>query len=222
MGHWESCSLLRVIYEACPLEVNFAPIEQWEPVVNELVEQHIQSHQQIVAKLAALAPVVARLGEVCANALARGNRIFLCGNGGSASDAQHIAAELVGRFVADRKALPAIALNTDTSALTAIANDYGYEQIFSRQLEGLASHGDVLVAISTSGNSPNVLRAAQSAAELGLEVVGLLGGTGGSLLDHCGDAVVVPSTTTARIQECHILIGHMICDIVETQLDLKS
>jgi D-sedoheptulose 7-phosphate isomerase len=145
----------------------------------------------------------------------------LCGNGGSAADAQHIAAELVGRFVADRRALPAIALTTDTSALTAIANDYGYDAVFSRQLEGLAQPGDVLIAISTSGNSANVLAAANTGKAMGVQVLGLLGGSGGKLLNACDDSLVVPSKTTARIQECHILIGHMLCDLVETALELK-
>jgi D-sedoheptulose 7-phosphate isomerase len=189
--------------------------------MHQQVEQHIQSHQRVIAKLAALAPQIAGLGASCAAALEAGHRIFLCGNGGSAADAQHIAAELVGRFVADRRSLPAIALTTDTSALTAIANDYGYEHIFSRQLEGLASAGDVLVAISTSGNSANVVRAVESAKAAGMTVLGLLGGNGGALREQCDQSVVVPSSITARIQECHILIGHVMCDMVEEQLQLK-
>lgn len=189
--------------------------------VQQLVEQHIQDHQRVVAKLAALAPGVAAWGQRVATALAEGGRVFLCGNGGSAADAQHIAAELVGRFVADRRALPAIALTTDTSALTAIANDYGYDAVFSRQLEGLAQPGDVLIAISTSGNSANVLAAANTGKAMGVQVLGLLGGSGGKLLKACDDSLVVPSKTTARIQECHILIGHMLCDLVETALELK-
>ncbi|MEE4203693.1 MAG: SIS domain-containing protein [Halieaceae bacterium] len=189
--------------------------------MRELVEQHIQDHQRVVAKLAALAPGIASWGQRVATALAAGRRVFLCGNGGSAADAQHIAAELVGRFVGDRRSLPAIALTTDTSALTAIANDYGYEAVFSRQLEGLAQPGDVLIAISTSGNSGNVLAAARTGRSMGVEVLGLLGGSGGELLEACDDSLVVPSTTTARIQECHIMIGHMLCDVVETALELK-
>ncbi len=189
--------------------------------MHELVEQHIQAHQRVVAKLAALAPQVAGLGAVCVAALKADKRLFLCGNGGSAGDAQHIAAELVGRFVADRRSLPAIALTTDTSALTAIANDYGYEAVFSRQLEGLAAEGDVLIAISTSGNSANVLKAAEVARARGVTVIGLLGGSGGALAAACDHAVVIPSDVTARIQECHILVGHMICDLIEAGLELK-
>lgn len=190
--------------------------------MHELVEQHIQDHQRVVAKLAALAPQVARLGDICARALAAGQRILLCGNGGSAADAQHIAAELVGRFVADRRALPAIALTTDTSALTAIANDYGYAAVFARQIEALGEPGDVLIAISTSGNSANVVSAVNTAKARGLTVMGLLGGNGGQLRDLCDHSLVVPSATTARIQECHIMVGHMLCDLVETALKLKS
>ncbi len=143
-----------------------------------------------------------RAAELCINALAGGRKILLCGNGGSASDAQHIAAELVGRFVADRRALPAIALTTDTSALTAIANDYGYDAVFRRQLEALAQPGDVLIAISTSGNSNNVNLAAEQARAMGLAVIALAGKGGGDLAELADCALVVPSATTARIQEC--------------------
>lgn len=185
-----------------------------------LVEKHIQEHQRVVAKLAALAPDIAQLASACAQALTDGGRIMLCGNGGSAADAQHIAAELVGRFVGDRRALPAIALTTDTSALTAIGNDYGYDAVFSRQVEALACRGDVLIVISTSGNSANVIQAAQVAAARGVHVFGLLGGDGGKLLALCDRALVVPSVTTARIQECHIMLGHLLCAGIESALGI--
>ena len=126
--------------------------------MRELVKSTLEEHRQVVVKMAALEGEIASAGELCANALLQGQRIYLCGNGGSAADAQHIAAELIGRFVNDRRALPAIALTTDTSALTAIGNDYGYDEVFSRQVEGLCREGDILIAISTSGNSDNVLK----------------------------------------------------------------
>ena len=161
-----------------------------------------------------------RSARLLSEALAGGQRILLCGNGGSAADAQHIAAELVGRFVRERDALPAIALTTDTSALTAIGNDYGFDQVFARQLAALCVPGDVLVAISTSGNSPNVLAAVEAAHARGVRVVGLLGRDGGRLASRCDVSVVVPSTVTASIQECHIFIGHLWCawldDVIDT------
>jgi D-sedoheptulose 7-phosphate isomerase len=148
-----------------------------------------------------------------------GHRIFLCGNGGSAADAQHIAAEMVCRFETQRRALPAIALTTDTSALTAIGNDLGYDQVFARQVEALARPGDVLIGLSTSGNSRNVIAAVQQAKEMGVATLGLLGGVGdrrgGELLNLVDYALLVPSDTTARIQECHILVGHIWCAMVD-------
>ncbi len=147
-----------------------------------------------------------------------GHKLLLLGNGGSAADAQHIAAEFVGRFVKERIPLPAIALTTDTSALTAIGNDYGYEQVFSRQVRALGQAGDVLIAISTSGRSPSVLEAVKAAHDLGMIVIGLTGGTGGALAETADVALVVPSRNTARIQECHLAIEHIFCEIVEAVL----
>lgn len=154
-------------------------------------------------------------GQAICKALSAGRKILLCGNGGSAADAQHIAAELVGRYEQHRRAYPAIALTTDTSALTAVSNDYGYEELFARQIRALASAGDVLVAISTSGQSPNVLRAAQSARELGCTTIALTGVGGEPLRSVCDLAVVVPSKRTSRIQEAHITIGHLWCEMVD-------
>jgi D-sedoheptulose 7-phosphate isomerase len=153
--------------------------------------------------------------ELMRDAVLAGKKVLLCGNGGSAADAQHIAAELVGRFVIERKPLPAIALTTDTSALTAIGNDYGYEHVFSRQVEALGNPGDVLVAITTSGTSKNVVAAVTVARELGMKVIGLTGAKGAAFVASCDAGVAVPSTNTARIQENHILIGHAICALVE-------
>ena len=146
--------------------------------------------------------------------------IYVCGNGGSAADAQHMAAELVGRFVNDRPALAAIALTTDTSALTAIANDYGYDDVFSRQVAGLANAGDVLIAISTSGSSPSVVAACEQARALGCEVIGLTGRDGGALKGCCDTAVVAPADDTAHIQECHIVVVHLLSALIEQGLEL--
>jgi D-sedoheptulose 7-phosphate isomerase len=157
-------------------------------------------------------------GSLICEALRAGNRILLCGNGGSAADAQHIAAELVGRFEQQRQAFPAISLTTDTSALTAISNDYGYEDIFARQVEALASAGDVLIAISTSGKSPNVLRAAEKAKAIGCKTIALTGCAGEPLASHCDLALVVPSERTSRVQEAHITIGHLWCEMVDANL----
>lgn len=153
--------------------------------------------------------------EDMAERLRRGCKILVCGNGGSAADAQHFAAELSGRYVKERRALAGIALTTDTSALTAIGNDYGFDQVFSRQVEALGRPGDLLVGISTSGNSPNVLRAVESAQSLGMKTLGLLGRDGGKLKAACDDCLVVPSPVTARIQETHLMIYHFWCELLD-------
>jgi D-sedoheptulose 7-phosphate isomerase len=157
-------------------------------------------------------------GEVICEALSRGNKILLCGNGGSAADAQHIAAELVGRYENVRKAFPAIALTTDTSALTALSNDFGFDEVFARQVQGLASEGDVLIAISTSGKSPNVLKGAEAARQMGCRTIALTGAAAEPLASACDVAVVVPSQRTSRVQEAHITIGHLWCEIVDTRM----
>lgn len=190
--------------------------------MSNIIARHLADHTQTVARLTELTPVIAQAAELCVAALAQGKRLYLCGNGGSASDAQHIAAELVGRFVGERRALPAVALNTDTSALTAIANDYGYHHVFRRQVEGLVRAGDVLIGISTSGRSENVRLALEAAHAQGARTVGLVGKDGGDIAPGVDVAVVVPSDTTARIQECHILIGHIWCDLIEQGLALHS
>ena len=144
-----------------------------------------------------------------------GAKVLWAGNGGSAADAQHMAAELVGRFVTERRGLPSIALTTDTSAMTAISNDYGFSEVFVRQIEALGNSGDVFVGISTSGSSPNIERALTVARERGLKTIGLTGRSGGSMPSLCDVCIVVPSQVTARIQECHILIGHILCQRVD-------
>ncbi|MEA3315123.1 MAG: D-sedoheptulose 7-phosphate isomerase [Campylobacterota bacterium] len=147
--------------------------------------------------------------------LKKGNKILLCGNGGSAADAQHIAAELTGRYKSERKGLPAIAITTDTSALTAIGNDYGYDRVFDRQIESLANEGDLVIGISTSGNSKNILNALSLAKELNCKCLGFSGKSGGDMNSLCDINLVVPSDNTPRIQEIHILIGHIICQLID-------
>jgi len=150
--------------------------------------------------------------------LKRGNKVLLCGNGGSAADAQHIAAELTGRYKIERRGFPGIALTTDTSALTAIANDYGYDRVFDRQVEALANEGDLLIGISTSGNSANIISALTLAKELGCSTIGFSGRNGGKMNEVCDVNLVVPSDDTPRIQEMHILFGHTICQIIDDEL----
>lgn len=157
---------------------------------------------------------ILKVAEICVRALQAGSKLLFAGNGGSAGDSQHLAAEIVGRYKFDRPGLPAIALTTDTSALTAIGNDYGYEAVFERQLQALGRAGDVFFGISTSGNSKNVLRALGRAREMKLVTVGLAG-SGGAIQALCDHCLAVPSTDTARIQECHIMIGQIICGYIE-------
>ena len=147
--------------------------------------------------------------------LRNGGKVLFFGNGGSAADAQHLAAELVGRFVRERAGLPAIALTTDSSILTAVGNDYGFEQVFARQIQALGRAGDVAVALSTSGNSANVLEGVKEARKRKLKTIGLTGKDGGALAQRADVAVTIPSTSTARIQECHIAIGHLFCELVD-------
>ena len=185
-----------------------------------LLHSGLDEHMDVFRRLPALTASIEQAAGLVAAALSQGGKLMLCGNGGSASDSQHIAAELTGRFLKDRRPLAAIALSTDTSALTSIANDYSFDEVFSRQVMGLGRKGDCLLAISTSGNSRNVLRAAEAARTAGVRVIGLLGRDGGALRALCDVAIVVPSSTTARIQEAHIFIGHTLCALVEEALGL--
>ncbi|MCK9338135.1 MAG: D-sedoheptulose 7-phosphate isomerase [Arcobacteraceae bacterium] len=178
-------------------------------------ELHIKSVTECLPKLEA---DVSKAAYLIVEALKKGNKVLLCGNGGSAADAQHIAAELTGRYKTERRGLPGIALTTDTSALTAIGNDYGYDRIFDRQVEALARSGDVLIGISTSGNSKNVINALNVAREMGCVTIGLSGRDGGAMNDVCDINIVVPSFDTPRIQEMHILIGHTICHCIDDNL----
>lgn len=184
------------------------------------LQSGLQEHLDVFRRLAGLAEAVEKAADLLASSLTAGHKIMLCGNGGSAADSQHLAAELVGRFVKDRRPLAALALSTDSSALTCIGNDYGFDDVFHRQVVGLGRAGDCLVAISTSGNSRNVMKAAEAARAIDIRTIGLLGRDGGALAHLCDVPIVVPSTTTARIQEAHIFIGHMLCTLVEQRLSL--
>jgi D-sedoheptulose 7-phosphate isomerase len=174
------------------------------------------AHVAMFSALEAAFPLVSEVGIAMQKCIANGGKILLCGNGGSAADSQHIAAEIVGRFKKERKGMPAIALTTDTSILTSVGNDYGYDYIFARQVEALCRPEDLVIGITTSGNSANVVRAMEAAKEIGATTVGLTGGTGGKLLNLCDFNLVVPSSVTARIQEAHIFIGHCLCEILES------
>lgn len=171
---------------------------------------------------AALLEEVQRVGALCVEALQRGNKIMFCGNGGSAADSQHLAAELVSKLNFDRPGLAAIALTVDTSALTAIGNDYGFERAFARQVEAIGQEGDILVAISTSGNSANILAALESAKAKGITTVGKTGRKGGKMKDKCDICLCMPSDRTPKVQECHILLGHIYCALIENALFGKS
>ena len=175
----------------------------------------LNEHIEVAKKIEKLLPEIVNAAEICLMSLKDGGKILICGNGGSAADAQHIAAELSGRFKKERKALAGIALTTDTSALTAIGNDYGFEYIFSRQVEAIGKKGDVLIAISTSGNSQNVINAIKSAKKIGCKIITLTGKDGGKMKDMGDINIIIPSNNTPRIQEMHIMIGHMICAIID-------
>lgn len=176
--------------------------------------------KQLLLRDPAVISSIAQVSAMCLNALKGGNKLLFFGNGGSAADAQHIAADFVGRYALDRPALPALALSVNSSCLTAISNDYGFDQVFSRQLEALARQGDVAIGLSTSGNSTNVLRGISTAKKMGLHTIALTGSPGGKLkhatdLDVC---ICAPSSETPRIQECHILMGHIVSELVEQEL----
>jgi D-sedoheptulose 7-phosphate isomerase len=188
--------------------------------MSAIYQQNLDEHRALFAGLESLAEPVAQAAELMVGALSAGRKLMLCGNGGSAADSQHLAAEFTGRFINDRKPLAAMALSTDTSALTCIANDYCFDEVFYRQVMGLGIAGDCLLALSTSGNSKNVVRAVQAARDLKMHTVGLLGRDGGQLAALCEVAIIVPSATTARIQEAHIMIGHTLCGMVEESLQL--
>ena len=183
--------------------------------VNYLKGEHA-AHMAMFNALDPLFPLISDVGIAMQNCIKNGGKILLMGNGGSAADSQHIAAEIVGRFKKERKGMPAIALTTDTSILTSVGNDYGYDYIFARQIEALCRPEDLVIGITTSGNSANVVRAIEAANEIGATTVGLTGGTGGKLLNMCKFNLIMPSSVTARIQEAHIFVGHSLCEILES------
>jgi D-sedoheptulose 7-phosphate isomerase len=179
------------------------------------IESSIETHTRLMS---ACLPDLTVAAEALVAAFRTGHKALFFGNGGSAADAQHLAAEFVGRYMRERAPLPALALNANTSAVTAIANDHGYEQVFARQLEAFGSPGDVAFAISTSGNSPSIVEAVRCARRLRLFTIGLTGASGGLLRDLVDVLIAIPSEATPRIQECHILLGHALCDAVEQAL----
>src|SRR5215217_1460279 len=184
----------------------------------DLVRARVEAAIDVYSRLAESADEVAAAASSVVDAYRGGGKLIVFGNGGSAADAQHIAAEFVGRFQLERDPLPALSLSVNTSALTAIANDYGYEDVFARQLRGLGSAGDVALGISTSGRSPNVNGALSAGRAMGMTTIGLTGGDGGSMADVCDHLIVVPADETPRIQEGHILVAHVLCEIVESAL----
>jgi D-sedoheptulose 7-phosphate isomerase len=180
-----------------------------------IIQAAISAHQSVIAQLGTLAPQIESLSQKMLQCLQSGGKIVWMGNGGSAADSQHLAAEIVVRYQSERRGLASIALTTDTSIITAAGNDLGFEHIFARQVEALCSDKDVVIGLSTSGNSPNVLRAIEAGRELGAYTVGLTAAGGGKLADICDLLLAVPTPVTARAQEAHILIGHILCELID-------
>ena len=183
--------------------------------LNELKE-----HSQVIAQLSTLSDTVLAVAKIISESMDQGGKLLICGNGGSAADSQHIAAEFIGRFREDRKPLPSISLTTDSSVLTCISNDYSFSDVFSRQVQAIGNSGDVLLAISTSGNSNNIIEAVKIAKAKNILTIGLLGNDGGDLRLLVDHEILVSSNNTARIQEAHIFIGHMLCALVEASVNL--
>ncbi len=185
--------------------------------IKSIIQASIDTKQQILQN-EELISTIEKVAEAVTNAFKKGNRVYFCGNGGSAADAQHLAAEFSGRFYTDRKALPAEALHCNTSYLTAVANDYGYDVVYSRMIDGIGEKGDVLIGLSTSGNSANITKAFEVAKEKGIVTIAFTGITGGQMKSFTDYLINVPSTDTPRIQESHITIGHIICQLVEEKI----
>jgi D-sedoheptulose 7-phosphate isomerase len=190
---------------------------QVQNTINDLIKASISVKEQIISD-GVLAPILEEVIQIITNTFQKGGAVYFCGNGGSAADAQHLAAEFSGRFYKDRKALPSEALHCNTSYLTAVANDYSYDVIYSRLIEGIARKGDVLIGLSTSGNSGNILKAFEMANSMGVITIGMTGAGGGKMKAISNYLIEVPSNTTPRIQESHILIGHIICELVEKNI----
>lgn len=198
------------------------PSPQSSTTKNDVVYASLAEHKKTFEAVGSIADDIRATGSLLVETFRRGNKVLVFGNGGSAADAQHLAAEFVGRYETERVSLPAIALTTDTSALTAIGNDYGFDRVFVRQVESLASEGDCIVAISTSGNSPNVIAAVMEGRRRGAKVIGMTGAGGKKLAALCDASILVPSTRTARIQEAHITICHIWCEMVDAAFATQS
>lgn len=187
-----------------------------------VIHSHIQDHKDVVNHLDdETIKKIEEVSNLLVDCLSNGKTIFWCGNGGSAGDSQHLAAELIGRYKNDRRPLRSIALTTDSSAITCISNDYSYDKVFERQIEGLGTKGDVLIGISTSGNSFNVINAVNKANNIGVTTVCMLGNNGGAANEIADHSIIINSQSTARIQEMHIFVGHIFCDLIEHGLSLK-
>jgi D-sedoheptulose 7-phosphate isomerase len=184
------------------------------------IESEFKEHISVASDCINLSNNIDLAANICASSIKSGGRLFFCGNGGS-GDSQHLAAELIGRLKKNRIPLAAISLTVDSSAITCIGNDFGFDNIFSRQLEGLGKKGDVLIAISTSGMSENVINAVNKANNLGIKTIGFLGKSGGKIISICDLVILVPSNETGRIQEMHILIGHILCGLIENILNIE-
>jgi D-sedoheptulose 7-phosphate isomerase len=183
--------------------------------MQEQIKSEFKKLAAYFIEMQTLAPIITEAAKLCIGAIQNGNKIFFCGNGGSAADAQHLAAELVGRYKLERPSIPAIALTVDTSVITSIANDYGFETVFSRQLDGLGQPGDVLYAISTSGTSKNIIAAIVAAKKKHMAVIALTGKTGGAIKELSDISICVPASSPNSVQELHIAVGHLICDFIE-------
>jgi len=189
--------------------------------MKDIIQSELNGHKDTIQNVIdSLENTIQEACEISLNTINSGNKILLCGNGGSAADAQHIAAEFTGRYKVERKGLPAIALTTDTSALTAIGNDYGYDKVFERQVEALAQPGDLIIGISSTGNSENVVKAFQRGKDKGCKTLGFSGKGGGKFNDNCDLNLIIPSDNTPRVQEMHILIGHIICQVIDNNFNI--
>ena len=190
--------------------------------MNKIIQSNLEEHNEVLNQLYSLEVSIERVAKILICSLKENKTIFWCGNGGSASDSQHLTGELIGRFKGDREPLKSISLNADTAVMTCIVNDYGYDHIFSRQIEALGTERDILIGISTSGNSNNINNAFRMANEKKLHTIGFLGKGGGEALKLVNHSILIPSSSTARIQEMHITVGHILCDLIEKGLGINS
>ena len=190
--------------------------------MNKIIQSSLEEHKEVLNQIYSLEEAIEEVAKLLICSLKENKTIFWCGNGGSASDSQHLTGELIGRFKGDRKPLKSLSLNADSAVMTCIVNDYGYDHIFSRQIEALGTEGDILIGISTSGNSNNVNNAFRMAKEKKIHTVGLLGKGGGDAFKLVDYSILIPSQSTARIQEMHITVGHILCELIEEGLGINS